>query len=441
MSSHRPRFSVVIPTRERAETLRVTLATCLDQDFDDYEVIVCDNAGSPATRAVVDEAGATRVVYHRSEVPLAMSVNWDLAVSVARGEYVMVVGDDDALMPYALRELDRLIVQHDRPEAVHWYRALYAWPTIAVDSEANFLFLPLRRDCRVYSGRDRLRLAARYEIGADMLPMIYASVIRSDLIDRHRELAGRVFPTVYPDVYSGYAFAYLAERYVSVGVPMGIAGLSGFSNGVATLLQDRTGGIAREFRELNEAAGLRPHPTVPDLGLWPVPQDDSFQYARDLFFRDDATLALDRRGMVERYLTALPATTPSARAAAREAIRASLSDEPELVEWFDREAPDPPPAPPFRVKPDRFGPMGDALVVDTLRFGVLDIGGAVRLGCDLLGLRDEPIEYDQPAPSDARSSGDGTRRELLQSLWLRARGTTGQLIRGARARASRSAVR
>ena len=38
MNDRRPRFSVVIPTRDRAETLRVTLATCLDQDFDDYEI-------------------------------------------------------------------------------------------------------------------------------------------------------------------------------------------------------------------------------------------------------------------------------------------------------------------------------------------------------------------------------------------------------------------
>ena len=71
MNDRRPRFSVVIPTRERAETLRVTLATCLDQDFDDYEIVVCDNAGGGATREVVDAARSGRIRYHRSETPLA----------------------------------------------------------------------------------------------------------------------------------------------------------------------------------------------------------------------------------------------------------------------------------------------------------------------------------------------------------------------------------
>lgn len=41
--SRTPRFTVVIPTRERARTLHFTLRTCLAQAFDDFEVLVSDN--------------------------------------------------------------------------------------------------------------------------------------------------------------------------------------------------------------------------------------------------------------------------------------------------------------------------------------------------------------------------------------------------------------
>src|SRR4051812_3222592 len=95
-----PRFSIIIPTRERAATLRYALRTCLDQTFDDYEVIVSDNFSSPATKAVVDEAAAPRVRYFRTDRPLAMSDSWEFAVSHARGEYVLVIGDDDGLLPH-----------------------------------------------------------------------------------------------------------------------------------------------------------------------------------------------------------------------------------------------------------------------------------------------------------------------------------------------------
>src|SRR5262245_4549112 len=279
----RPRFSVVIPTRERADTLRFSLRTCLEQDFDDYEIVVCDNCSSPATRQVVQECGSPdRIRYLRSDQPLAMSANWELAVSQATGEYVTVLGDDDGLMPCALRELQRLIERHDRPGAIHWFAGLYTWPTITVPEEANFLRLPTDRVCRVLDGREQLLRAARYEIGAHELPMIYRSVIRADLIERHRQVAGRVFPNLYPDVYSGYAFAYLAGTYLSLQVPMSIAGLSGKSNGVATLMRTDNNAIAEEFNRLHRQAGFVRHPTVPDVELVPVNADDSFQYARDL---------------------------------------------------------------------------------------------------------------------------------------------------------------
>ena len=50
----RPRFSIVVPTRQRPHTLPYTLASILNQDHDSFEVIVADNASSSETRAVVE---------------------------------------------------------------------------------------------------------------------------------------------------------------------------------------------------------------------------------------------------------------------------------------------------------------------------------------------------------------------------------------------------
>src|SRR5262245_5218182 len=157
-----PKFSVVIPTRERADTLRVALQTCLSQDHDDYEVVVCDNCGSPATRAVVTAADAPRVKYFRAPEPLAMSANWELALSHATGEYLTVLGDDDGLCPWALGELDRLLATH-RVQAVRWDAGLYLWPTISVPEAAHFFSIPLGREVRVVDARAALAAVSRFE--------------------------------------------------------------------------------------------------------------------------------------------------------------------------------------------------------------------------------------------------------------------------------------
>ncbi len=389
-----PRFSVVIPTRERADTLRWSLRTALDQEFDSFEVVVCDNHSSPATREVVEAANSPKVRYVRAPRPLAMSANWELAVGEARGEYVTVLGDDDGLLPFALREADHLI-HHHNPPALHWHRGLYTWPTIATPKDANFLHLPLTRFVKECDARERIAAVGRFAIGADRLPMIYNAFVHRDVIAKHRKLVGRLFPNAYPDIYSGIGLAHVAGWFLSVGVPFNVAGLSGRSNGMAILMVDADNPIADEFFRLTRAAGYGPHPAVADLPVWVVPVADSFQYAKDLLFPDDDGLVMDRRLVAKLTLEAVPLTDPTDRAKARRMIRDTLADRPDAQAWFDA-LPDPPPYVPALLHPFKPGFTGDHLNLDTAAFGVRNVHDAVRLAADLLRLTPGSIAYDLP---------------------------------------------
>jgi glycosyltransferase involved in cell wall biosynthesis len=393
----RPRFSIVIPTRERADTLRWALQTCLEQDFDDYEVVVCDNHSSPATREVVQSAASPLVRYVRAPRPLAMSANWELALGEATGEYVTVLGDDDGLLPYALREADALIHRH-KPRALHWHRGLYTWPTLSTPEDANFLRLPLCRYAAVHESRQRIAEVGNYRLGADMLPMIYTAFVHRGVLARHQELTGRLFPNAYPDLYSAFGIAHVAGSYLSVSVPLNIAGLSACSNGMAVLLVDANNPIADEFFRLNRTDGYAPHPTVPHLPVPPVPVADSFQWAKELLFPRDDGVLLDRKQTARSCLETLPLTDPAARAEARRMVRASLADRPALQAWFDSEVPDPPPFRPRLLAGARLGYHGDHLCLATEALGVRTIADAVRLAGRLLGYEGGNIAYDLPPP-------------------------------------------
>ena len=108
----RPRFSIVVPTRNRPDTLRSALTTCIAQNYDDYEIVVCDNSEGRDSEEVVRDLASPRIRYLAPSQALAMSANWERGVTEARGEYVTVLGDDDGFMPYALAELDELITKH-----------------------------------------------------------------------------------------------------------------------------------------------------------------------------------------------------------------------------------------------------------------------------------------------------------------------------------------
>lgn len=390
----RPRFSIVIPTRERADTLRWSLQTALDQDFDSFEIVVCDNHSTAGTRDVVESAASPRVRYVRAPRPLAMSANWELAVGEARGEYVTVLGDDDGLLPFALAEADHLIRCHGA-RALRCQRGLYTWPTLPAPKDANFLHLPLTRYVRECDAREWIGRLARFEAGADMLPMIYNSFVHRDVIARHRELVGRVFASAYPDIYSGIGLGYVVESYLSVGLPLNIAGLSGRSNGMATLVNVARNPIADEFFQLNRSDGYPPHPTIPDLPVWPVPTLDSFQHAKSSLFPHDDALCIDRRLAIRVVLEAIPLTGADDRAQARRMIRDSLADRPELFPWFDGLA-DPPPFVPHVLGSFKPGFQGDHLNLRTAPFGIANVRDAVRFASNLLGQTPGAIDYDMP---------------------------------------------
>jgi hypothetical protein len=414
----KPRFSVVIPTRDRAATLRYALRTCLEQDFDDYEVIVCDNQGGPATREVVEEAASPKVRYVRAPQLLAMSSNWELAVAQARGEYVLVIGDDDGLLPYSLAEIDRLLRQHPT-RALRWTSVYYSWPTIDLPGQGDYLRIPLGREVRTVEARPALAAAVAFHACYSTLPMMYNAAVRRDLLDELRARAGRVFPNHYPDVYTGFALGYLAGTYVSTDAPMTVAGTSGGSFGVATLFRRGKSARDHEFRSLNSRERLPTHPWVPDLPIFPfVPVADSFQIAKEALFPHDDGLRLDRRALAAHCFHAIQGVETEAEwKAALGQIRATFADDPASRDWFDRKFSNQPifRPPPVQLRAAQLGFDGDFLHLSADAFGVADVHAAARLCANVLGCQSGPFCYGL-APHSRLQAGLGAARDEAERL-------------------------
>ncbi|RFC50932.1 MAG: Glycosyltransferase involved in cell wall bisynthesis [Verrucomicrobia bacterium] len=93
-------LTVAIPTYNRADFLRQTLAGLARQDFPrgSFEVLVIDNNSTDHTRAVVAEfAGSTPAPRYLLETKQGLDHARNRAISEARGD-ILVFADDDILM-------------------------------------------------------------------------------------------------------------------------------------------------------------------------------------------------------------------------------------------------------------------------------------------------------------------------------------------------------
>ncbi len=91
--------SVIVPTHDRRERLRLALRSALAQRDVDLEVIVVDDGSSDGTGALVDGLGDPRVRLVRNDVALGESRARNRGISEAGGAWVAFLDDDDLWAP------------------------------------------------------------------------------------------------------------------------------------------------------------------------------------------------------------------------------------------------------------------------------------------------------------------------------------------------------
>jgi glycosyltransferase involved in cell wall biosynthesis len=254
-------FSIVIPTRARADTLRHALKTVLAQTDRDFEVIVHESGEDPATAAAVAEFDDPRIRFFKTGEPVRMTENWERALAHVRGDYVLFIGDDDGLLPDACA-VARSILEIRRTEILSWTYASYYWPGYINPEVANWLVASCgeKLNCTVNSSRLLLELFYRFRKSYMDLPTIYSSFVSRSLIERVRRLRGCYFLGSYPDVSSGVVNLCFSNEFLHCNRPLSINGASHHSSGHALT---RSGDGAMQARVMALAFGEVPvHPTM-----------------------------------------------------------------------------------------------------------------------------------------------------------------------------------
>lgn len=253
-----PLLSIIIPTRERAETLAFTLATALEQVSQDYEVIVSDNASTDGTHAVVNRVADTRVHYFNTGQRLPMCGNYEYALERARGEYVIFIGDDDAVVPGAIDYLLSLVRAVPEKTIHMWPLHTYDWPVAGEKGRVAYL-APARKPSEL-----DLKARARSVVCSGgwkyyELPSPYHAAIPRYLLDEIRSRTGRVFHSTQPDVFTAMALPALADRAINIGTSITFNGRSSRSNGLGFVNKSAQLNIDRF---LSEYGDYKLHPSL-----------------------------------------------------------------------------------------------------------------------------------------------------------------------------------
>ncbi|TKB91600.1 MAG: glycosyltransferase [Nitrospira sp.] len=107
-----PLVSVIMPTHNRPQQLQRAVASVLAQTYQDFEVIVINDAGCEVESALAGLNAAGRVTYVRHAVNRGLSAARNTGLKLARGKYVAYLDDDDRYLPDHLETLVSFLKTH-----------------------------------------------------------------------------------------------------------------------------------------------------------------------------------------------------------------------------------------------------------------------------------------------------------------------------------------
>lgn len=230
------KISIVIPTRNRLEYLKSAIASVLNQKYENWEIVISDNDSNDNTEDYVLELKEPRIVYSKTEKFISVTDNWNRALNLSTGDYVILIGDDDCIMKDSLELLSSLIKSYDEPDFVFSNGLHYVYPGVMPGFPKGHLttignwnlwgntpsLIPTEKLKELAEESLNFRLYFSYNL---QLLTIKRSFIESLKINK------LFFHSPYPDFYAMTILFYKAKNALACPYPTSITGICSKSFG------------------------------------------------------------------------------------------------------------------------------------------------------------------------------------------------------------------
>mgnify|MGYP001771145197 FL=1 len=209
-----PRFSIVIPVYNGAEYLEECVASVLDQDFGDFEVILVDD-GSTDGSLEVEESLSThdsRVTHLSQRVNGGTLLARKQGVMSSSGEYVLLMDQDDSIVQGTLSRLNTILA--DNPvDILHFGVEIVADNSGASEALAGMTAY-LTPTPRALAGEDILSMQFAEMDGFDW--NVHHKAYRGELARTCWSEAENMSLTLSDDLYMSFILASRAQSYLAL---------------------------------------------------------------------------------------------------------------------------------------------------------------------------------------------------------------------------------
>lgn len=139
----KPLVSFSIPCYNHEQFIAETIESCLNQTYDNIELILVDDASSDRTAEIIKKYAnkhPNKIRFECNQKNQGQSITARRAVSLCRGKYIAGIGSDDVSLPHRIEESLALLRQNPRLAAVFSKMDF-------IDANSNPLKIPQLEEC------------------------------------------------------------------------------------------------------------------------------------------------------------------------------------------------------------------------------------------------------------------------------------------------------
>lgn len=115
------KYSILIPAY-KAKFYKECLESIFALDYADYEIIVLNDCSPEPIKEITAEYKSPLLRYYENEKNVGakdLVDNWNKLLEMAKGDYVICMGDDDVLPPHCLKAYDEIMSRYPNLDIYH----------------------------------------------------------------------------------------------------------------------------------------------------------------------------------------------------------------------------------------------------------------------------------------------------------------------------------
>lgn len=225
------KFSVLLPTRNGGRFLANCMSSILEQPYHDMELVVSDNANTDKTQAVIASfAMDSRLKVMRLDKPVSVTDNWNHALHASSGDYILMMGDDDYLLPGYFHRVEQILGKYGNPECITYNAYTYVTPDSINSNTQSYYKESLFEFGLDFENEGLISIEMRSAIVRDMyrfhvrIPLNMQTTLMSR--QAINKISEGIFQPPFPDHYALNALLLNAKVWVYVPENLLVVGVS-----------------------------------------------------------------------------------------------------------------------------------------------------------------------------------------------------------------------